>query len=71
MADVHGSVKARSGRSHHDHWSEALDQALTNASGLGRTGAFDIEVRFWATIEVTNPGRIQSYAVTLTEKPPS
>ncbi len=67
MAQVHARVDAQDGKGHHDHWNEALDQALQQASGLGRKGTFDVELRYWATVEVTNPGRVLSYNVTMSE----
>ncbi|HKI93550.1 MAG TPA: hypothetical protein VJ986_14705 [Gaiellaceae bacterium] len=69
MAHVHASVPAKDKKSHHEHWEAALDEALLNASDMGRTGEFDVAVEFSATIEVTNPGRILAYSATLVEKP--
>jgi hypothetical protein len=67
MASVRASQQAQQRKSHHDHWGEALDKALENASDLGRKGTFDVEVTFSATVEVTNPGRILAYHATLTD----
>jgi hypothetical protein len=68
MARVQASVPAIPGKSHHKHWNDALEAALNQASQLGRADkTFDIEIHFSATIEVTNPGRIQSYKVTITD----
>ncbi len=52
--------------SHSAGFDAALDQALLKASDLGRTGAFTVNVQFWAEIEVTNPGTIHDYGVTIT-----
>jgi hypothetical protein len=65
MAAVHVKVDAEHGKSHHDHWNDALDQALRRASELGRKDTFDVELRYWATIHVTNPGRVLSYNVSM------
>jgi hypothetical protein len=54
--------------SHSQGWDQALDRALAGASKLGRRGTFDVNVEFSATIRVTNPGQIQRYIVTLSEK---
>jgi hypothetical protein len=54
--------------SHADGWDQALDRALAGASRLGRRGTFEVDVQFSATIRVTNPGQIQRYIVTLSEK---
>jgi hypothetical protein len=67
MAQVSRSVPAGPGRSHHQHWDDALDEALAAASELGRQGTFEIQVHFAATITVTNPGRIQAYTVVLND----
>jgi len=55
--------------SHSAGFDAALDQALLAASDLGQTGEFRVSVEFWADIEVTIPGRIQAYGVTLTPQP--
>jgi hypothetical protein len=71
MPNVHASVPAVHGKTHHEHWGAALDEALLNASGLGRKGTFAVQVKFSATVEVTNPGRILAYGATLIEQPDS
>lgn len=52
--------------SHSAGFDAALDQALLAASDLGQKGVFNINVQFWAEIEVTNPGTIHEYGVTIT-----
>jgi hypothetical protein len=53
---------------HSGGWDAALDKALAQASkGLG-TGKYRINVEYWADVEVTNPGQIFSYGVTLTRQ---
>jgi hypothetical protein len=54
--------------SHMDGFGAALDKALAAAAGRLGTGTFDVDVEFWATIKVTNPGIIQQYGVTLKPK---
>jgi hypothetical protein len=70
MPNSTGRVDAkRVTASHSQGWDQALDRALGAASRLGRRGSFDVNVEFSATIRVTNPGQIQRYIVTLSEKP--
>ncbi len=64
MPDVHAKVPAQHG-SHSEGFDAALDEALQNASILGRPGDYTVTVTFWADITVTNPGQIQHYGVTL------
>jgi hypothetical protein len=67
MPDVTVTVSAREVvASHSAGFNAALDQALLKASDLGGTGAFTVNVQFWAEIEVTNPGTIHEYGVTIT-----
>jgi hypothetical protein len=47
-------------------WNAALDKALANASTKFDKGSHQVNVEFWAEIEVTNPGTIHNYCVTLT-----
>jgi len=52
---------------HSSGFDAALDKALLAASDLGLgQGSFTVNVEFWAEIEITNPGQIQQYGVTLT-----
>jgi len=64
MPDVHAKVPAPHA-SHSAGFDAALDKALDNASILGKPGPYTVAVAFWAEIEVTNPGQIQQYGVTL------
>jgi hypothetical protein len=59
---------AKVNASHMDGFSAALDKALDAAAKRIGTGTYDVNVEFWATIKVTNPGQIQHYGVTLTPK---
>jgi hypothetical protein len=54
--------------SHSTGFDAALDKALAAAAGKLGTGVYDVNVEFWATIKVTNPGQIQQYGVTLTPR---
>jgi hypothetical protein len=65
MPSSNGHARAEQGKSHHEGWDEALDEALKNASVLGPPGTYQVTVTFSATVEVTNPGTIQGYTVTL------
>jgi len=64
MPDVHAKVPAPHA-SHSAGFDAALDEALRNASILGKPGDYTVTVEFWAEIHVTNPGQIQQYGVTL------
>ncbi len=68
MPDVHAKVPAPRA-SHSTGFDAALEVALHRASELDKKGVFDVNVEFWAEINVTNPGQIQQYGVTLTERP--
>jgi hypothetical protein len=46
-------------------WNAALDKALANASTKFDKGPHTVTVQFWAEIEVTNPGTIHNYCVSL------
>ena len=52
--------------SHSHGWDTALEEALAEASKNLGTGEYHIEVEFWAKVQVTNPGQIFAYGVTLT-----
>ncbi len=67
-------VKVSAGRmgvpaSHDSGWNAALDKALEKASKNLGTGTYRINVEYWADVEVTNPGQILGYGVTLTRQP--
>ncbi len=68
MPSVHGHARAEGELPHHEGWNKALDAALADASGLGRKGPQEVDVHFWLIIDVTNPGTIQGYGVTLNPK---
>jgi len=66
---VTGRVKAgASVRSHWDGWNGALDEALKK-TGWKAGGYKNIQVEFYANIDVVNPGSIVEYSVKLI--PPS
>jgi hypothetical protein len=68
MPDVHAKVPAPRA-AHSTGFDAALEVALHRASELGKTGVFEVDVQFWAEINVTNPGQIQQYGVTLSPRP--
>ena len=68
MPNVHAKVPAPHA-SHSAGFDAALKEALRNASGLGKPNDYTVTVEFWAEIKVTNPGQIQHYGVTLSERP--
>jgi hypothetical protein len=53
---------------HSRSWDAALDKALAQASRRLGTGSYRIDVEFWADAEVTNPGQIFAYGVTITRQ---
>jgi hypothetical protein len=57
--------------SHSHGWDAALDKALAQASKNLGTGKYRINVEYWADVEVTNPGQILSYGVTVMRQPES
>jgi hypothetical protein len=66
-------IKVNAGRvgvpaSHSSGWDAALDKALANASKNLGTGSYRINVEYWADVEVTNPGQILAYGVTVTRQ---
>lgn len=66
-------VKVSAGRtgvpaSHSSGWDAALDKALAQASKKLGTGSYRVNVEYWADVEVTNPGQILGYGVTLTRQ---
>ena len=68
MAEVTGEVSAKEvGRAHSKGFDAALDAALEQASQTIGRGTFRVSVEFWAEIEVTNPGQVQTYGVTMTQ----
>ena len=69
MPNVNSKVAApKVVASHSAGFDAALDKALLNASKLGRKGVFEVSVEFFAEINVTNPGQIQQYGVTLSQR---
>ena len=67
MPDVHASVPAPRA-SHSAGFDAALEVALHRASELGKKGVFDVDIALWAEINVTNPGQIQQYGVTISPR---
>jgi len=55
-------------RDHAAGWNAALDRALANAGTRFDKGRHQVNVEFWAEMEVTNPGTIQNYCVSLTSR---
>jgi hypothetical protein len=53
---------------HASGWNAALDKALLNASTRFDKGIHQVNVEFWAEMEVTNPGTIHNYCVSLTPR---
>lgn len=56
--------KTASIQSHSDGWNAALDNALKKTGW--RSGSYpNVQVEFYANVDVVNPGRIVEYAVRL------
>lgn len=53
------------GPNHWAGWNAALDEALRNASDVFELGDHRVTVQFWAEMEVTNPGTIHNYGVSI------
>lgn len=63
---VTGRVRAAHGKDHHRGFNEALENALSQLSAEVGTGSYPVEVAFHADVEVSNPGAVGFYSVTLT-----
>jgi hypothetical protein len=59
-------VAAKHGEGHHEGFDRALNQALSQLSSEIGTGNYSVHVEFSADVEVSNPGNIGFYKVTLT-----
>jgi hypothetical protein len=58
----------RIGKTHDEHtpnWQDALNKALDEASANLGPGRYDVEIRWRAHLDVSNPGQILSYEVVL------
>ena len=66
---VHGKAKADAASTEHSRaFDRALEDALAQASQAGfAPGPHNVRLEFRAEMEVTNPGRIQSYIVSITK----
>jgi hypothetical protein len=59
-------VEAKDGEKHHEGFSRALDEALSQLSSEIGTGDYAVRVEFAADVKVSNPGRVGFYKVILT-----
>jgi hypothetical protein len=59
-------VQAKHDGQHHRGFDEALEKALSQLSEEIGPGSYSVHVHFEANVEVTNPGSIGFYKVTLT-----
>ena len=65
---AHGKVHGDGHGKHSDSFDRALEDALAQASASGfEPGTHNVRIEFSAVMEVTNPGRIQSYMVSITK----
>ncbi len=60
------SVPANHGKDHHKGFDDALEQALSQLSKDVGTGNYTVKVELEAEVDVSNPGSIGFYTVTLT-----
>ncbi len=58
-------VRAEKGEAPHHGFDRALEQALSQLSKQIGTGEYSVEVRFQLDVEVSNPGKIGFFKVTL------
>jgi hypothetical protein len=66
MKKVHGRAGHDAARrSHSEAFDQALDDALAKASEGFDKGTHKVKIEFRAEMEVKNPGRIQSYVVSI------
>lgn len=61
-----GRVPARHGNEHHRGINEAFEAALERLSTEVGTGSYPVEVQIHAEVDVSNPGTVGFYSVTLT-----
>jgi hypothetical protein len=59
-------IAANHGNRHHDGFNEALDKALSQLSQDVGTGHYDVTVQFELEVDVSNPGDVHYYGVTVT-----
>lgn len=59
-------VEAKDGEGHHHGFDRAFEAALQQLSSEIGTGEYSVHVEFGADVEVTNPGKVGFYKVTLT-----
>jgi hypothetical protein len=50
---------------HHEGFNDALEQALSQLSTEVGPGKYNVTVQFEAEVDVSNPGKITGYSVTL------
>jgi hypothetical protein len=63
---VHGKAPGDGHAKHSESFDRALEDALAQASAAGfDQGTHNVRVEFRAVMKVTNPGRIQSYIVSI------
>jgi len=67
MKRVHGRAGHDAGahKKHSEAFDQALEDALAQASTEFEPGKHNVKIEFRAEMEVTNPGRIQSYIVSI------
>jgi hypothetical protein len=65
---VTGKIKASHGKDHHRGFNDAMEHALGQLSGEVGTGSYEVDVVYAAHVDVSNPGTVGFYSVTLTQK---
>ena len=65
---VKGHVAEQHGKDHHKGFNDAMEHALAQLSTQVGTGSYEVDVVFAAHVEVSNPGAVGFYSVTLTKK---
>ena len=65
---VTGRVKAKHDKDHHRGFNDAMEDALRRLSGEVGTGSYEVDVVHSAQVDVSNPGTVGFYSVTLTKR---
>ncbi len=60
------TVPAKHGNDHHKGFDDAFELALSQLSKDVGTGTYTVKVEFEAQVDVSNPGTVGFYTITLT-----
>jgi len=65
---VIGQVPATHGKDHHRGFNDAMEDALGQLSKEVGAGHYAVDVVYSAHVDVSNPGTVAFYSVTLTRQ---